>query len=77
MLGFLQKMTLTPHALTAADAVLLREAGLSREAAYDAVKVAFCFNLIDRLADSFDFAIPKPGVFAKAAPAMIRFGYKM
>ena len=76
-LGYLKKMTLTPDELTAEDARALKEAGVSKQAATDAIKVGFVFNLIDRLADSFDFAVPPPESFAKSAPMMIKYGYKM
>jgi len=77
MLGFLEKMTLDPEALSGADAAALREAGLSDTAITDAIGVAFAFNLIDRLADSFDFDVPTADQFAAGAPSMLRRGYRM
>jgi len=52
MLGFLADVTLRPDAL---DVEPLRANGISREAAVDALFVAWGFNLIDRLADAFGF----------------------
>jgi hypothetical protein len=52
-------------------------AGVSKEAAADAVNVALAFNLIARLADSFDFEVPPPESFARAAPMMIKNGYRL
>ena len=77
MLRFLQKMTLRPEELSAEDAQCLREVGLSDAAIEDAIGVAFVFNLIDRLADSFAFEVPPADFFAKGAPMMFKRGYKM
>ncbi len=77
MLRFLEKMTLRPEELSAEDARRLREVGLSDAAIEDAVGVAFAFNLIDRLADSFAFEVPPADFFARGAPMMLKRGYKM
>jgi len=52
MLGFLADVTLRPDAL---DVEPLRANGISREAAVDALLVAWGFKLSDRLADAFGF----------------------
>ena len=54
-LDLLQKVTLTPAQVTAADVEKVRAEGVSDEAIEDALAVCACFNLIDRLADSFGF----------------------
>ncbi len=77
MLRFLEKMTLQPEELSTEDAQRLREVGLSDTAIEDAIGVAFVFNLIDRLADSFAFEVPPADFFATAAPMMFKRGYKM
>ncbi len=77
MLRFLEKMTLRPEELSAEDAQCLREVGLSDAAIEDAIGVAFVFNLIDRLADSFAFEVPPADFFAKGAPMIFKRGYKM
>ena len=77
MLRFLEKMTLRPEELTTVDAQRLRNAGLSDDAVEDAIGVAFAFNLIDRLADSFAFEVPSADLFARGAPVMLKRGYKM
>ena len=77
MLRFLEKMTLRPEELSAEDARRLQEVGVSDAAIEDAVGVAFAFNVIDRLADSFAFEVPPADVFAKRAPMMLKRGYKM
>jgi alkylhydroperoxidase family enzyme len=77
MLRFLEKMTLRPEELSAEDAQCLREVGLSVVAIKDAIGVAFAFNLIDRLADSFAFEVPPADSFAKGAAMMLKRGYKI
>ncbi|MGH9184768.1 MAG: hypothetical protein ACRD0U_02960 [Acidimicrobiales bacterium] len=74
ILGFLQKLTLQPGDTTAADVALLLEAGLSPEAIEEALYVTFYFNVIDRLADAFDFEIPADK-FASAAQMLFKRGY--
>ena len=75
--SYYEKVTLEPEALSTADAASLREAGLSDAAITDAIGVAFAFNLIDRLTDSFDFDVPTADQFAAGAPSMLRRGYRM
>ena len=77
MLRFLQKMTLTPADLSPEDGEALRRAGVSQAAAIDATGVALSFNLIDRLADSFSFAVPPESAFAGMAGKMANRGYRM
>ena len=49
---------------------------MSESALRDAVYVCALFNLIDRVSDALDFAIPSPEGFRKAAKALLRFGYR-
>jgi len=77
MLRFLQKMTLTPADLSPEDGEALRRAGISQAAATDAAGVGLAFNLIDRLADSFAFAVPSESMFARMAGKMANAGYRM
>jgi alkylhydroperoxidase family enzyme len=76
-LGFLDKLTLNPDAITADDARLLREAGLSEAAIEDAIHVCTLFNVYDRLADSFEFDIPDEKGFAASASSLLKRGYMM
>jgi uncharacterized peroxidase-related enzyme len=55
MLRFLRKLTLEPEAVGADDVRALHAVGLDDAAIEEAVYVATCFNVIDRLADAFDF----------------------
>ena len=76
-LAFLEKLTLTPDAVTAEDIAPLRAAGVSDQAIEDAIAVCALFNLIDRVADTLGFAIPTPEAFARDAVGMLKRGYKM
>ena len=75
MLGFLEKLTLTPDAVTADDARALRQAGLSEAAIEDAIHACVLFNVYDRLADAFEFHIPDRVAFAKSAASLLSRGY--
>ena len=77
MLRFLEKMTLQPEAMSPLDGDVLRSAGVSAEAAEDAIGVALAFNLIDRLADSFAFEIPPDAYFRGSAPRLLERGYRI
>lgn len=75
MLGFLEKLTLEPARLTAADAVPLRAVGLSDRAIEDAIHVCVLFNVYDRMADTLGFEVPGPEGFAFGAKMLLRRGY--
>ena len=74
-LAFIETMTLRPEQLGPADVENARAAGLSDEALLDAIAVCTMFNLLDRLADSFDFRIPDQEGFDKGAQFLLKFGY--
>jgi len=74
-LGFLEKLTLTPGALTAEDARQLRKTGLSASAIEDAIHVCVLFSVYDRLADSLEFDIPDDAGFAQSASMLLKRGY--
>lgn len=75
MLGFLEKLTLEPERVTAADVAPLRAAGLSDEAIEDAIHVCALFNIYDRMADVLEFDIPAPEGFAQGAKMLLKRGY--
>jgi uncharacterized peroxidase-related enzyme len=75
MLGFLEKLTLDPDALTSADIASLRAAGLSDPAIEDAIHVNALFSVYTRLADTFEFAIPDAEGFEQGATTLLRRGY--
>lgn len=67
MLAFLEKLTLFPSEIGPDDALALRAADISEQAATDAILVCTYFNIIDRVADSLNFAVPSPEDFARTA----------
>jgi len=74
-LDLLQKVTLSPPDVSAADVAEVRAAGVSDEAIEDALTVCACFNLIDRLADSLGFDLPDREVHAAYAEQFFAEGY--
>lgn len=76
-LAFVEKQTLHPDELGPADAEEAFAAGVSREALLDAARVSALFNMIVRLADSFDWAVPEWDALLARAPAMLDGGYSM
>ena len=77
MLEFLEKLTMRPESVTAQDIAPLRAAGLSDQAISDAIHVNTAFNIIDRVADAFEFAIPSTEEFDKAADFLLAKGYDL
>jgi alkylhydroperoxidase family enzyme len=74
-LVFLEKLTLRPDELEAADADAVRAAGVSDEALRDAATVCALFNMIIRLADSLGWDVPPWEALQQRAPAMLEGGY--
>ncbi len=77
MLGFLEKITLSPDEVNAGDAAILLKNGISKKAVADALYVCVGFNIINRLADAFDANVPAPGRFSRSARFLLRFGYQI
>lgn len=75
VLGFLEKLTLTPGDVGAIDIAPLRAAGISDKAIEDAIHVAVLFNIYDRMADALNFDVPGPASFAHSAKMLLRRGY--
>ena len=75
MLGFIEKLTLNPDAVSAGDILPLRAERLSAAAIEDAIHVCTLFSVYDRLADSFEFEIPDAGGFAMSATMLLKRGY--
>jgi hypothetical protein len=76
-LGFLEKLTLRPEALTAADADAVLAAGVSKDALVDAIHVAALFTMIVRLADSFGWHVPLDEELAARAEARLGSSYAL
>jgi alkylhydroperoxidase family enzyme len=65
------------HAVTADDMRTVLAAGVSREQIRDALAVAFAFNVIDRMADAFEFAIPDRKGLRFGAKFLLSRGYRV
>jgi alkylhydroperoxidase family enzyme len=76
-LGFLEKLTLDPAAVTRADADAVRAAGASDDALVDAIHVCALFSMIVRLADSLGWDVPSFDEFSARADAMLASGYAL
>lgn len=75
-LGFLEKMTLMPDALSKEDADAVRATGVDEEQLLDAVHVCAAFNMIDRIADAVEFEVISAEGFRKGGEALLRRGYR-
>ena len=75
-LTLVEGFTLRPDELGPADIEAARAAGLSDEAIAHVIDVATMFNLIDRLADAFEFFVPDQEGFDQSAKALLKFGYR-
>ena len=74
---FVEKLTLRPDELTAADADAARAGGVSDAALRDASTVCALFSMITRLADSFGWDVPDPERLRQRAPLMLEGGYAL
>jgi alkylhydroperoxidase family enzyme len=75
-LRFLRKVTREHHAVTADDVRSLLALGLSRQHIEDALSVGFAFNVITRLADTFEFEVGSPASFEAGAKHLLTRGYR-
>jgi alkylhydroperoxidase family enzyme len=76
VLGFLQRLTLHPEEVGPSDVEALRRSGLTDAAIRDAAYVCTVFNVIDRIADALDFAVPPPRRLWIAARFLLYVGYR-
>ena len=76
-LAFIEKLTLRPDELVAADAEAAYAAGVSRQALLDAATVCSLFSMIVRLADSLGWDVPPFEAFSERAEQMLSSGYKL
>jgi alkylhydroperoxidase family enzyme len=76
-LGFLEQLTLRPETLTSGDAEAVLAAGVGKDALVDAIHVAALFNMIVRLADSFDWYVPPEQELAARAGSRIGSSYAL
>jgi len=75
VLGLLEKLTLAPDTLSAADIRPVLARGVTREAIRDAFYVAFLFNTYDRLADTLGWELPDDRYYPKAGRFLLERGY--
>ena len=75
-LALLTKVTRDHAAVTAADIRPLLAAGVTRQGVVDALMVGYAFNIITRMADTFEFDIPDARGFALSAKRLLSHGYK-
>jgi hypothetical protein len=68
-------VTLGPGNVSPDDITPLRAAGASDQAIEDALYICAYFNIIDRLADSFNFYVPSAEAFAQRAGTLLEQGY--
>ena len=64
------------HAVTADDMRAALAAGASREQIEDALAVAFAFDTVTRLANTFGFSVPDSKAFQAAAKFLLARGYR-
>src|SRR6185436_3232140 len=69
-----RKVTREHDSVTAADVSALLALGVTRSQVEDALNVAFVFNVIDRLADTFEFHIGPDAEFEAGARGLLSRG---
>jgi alkylhydroperoxidase family enzyme len=75
-LGFLRKVTREHDRVGADDVAALLALGVTRSQIEDALHVAFAFNVIDRLADTFEFHVGPDAAFDAGARLLLSRGYR-
>jgi len=75
-LGLLEKVTLSPSEVGPEDVEPLRAVGVSEQAIQEALYVGFLFNVMDRLADAFDFYFPSAQGFKQNGRLLYTVGYR-
>ena len=75
-LRLLTKVTLDHAALTADDVRPVLAAGVSKQGVIDALMVGYAFNVINRMADAFEWDVPGDASFAASARMLLTRGYK-
>ncbi len=74
-LALLEKVTLAPEEVGPEDVKPVRAAGVSEQAIEDALVVCAFFNIIDRIADALDVAIPSAEGFMQTGERLLKQGY--
>jgi len=76
-LALIEKMSGGAQGLSAADIEAVRAAGVRDGAIEDALHIAFCFHIINRLANTFDFHVASPETFHKMGQSLLKRGYRL
>lgn len=76
-LGFLRKVTRDHGAVSVDDVKALLALGVTRAQIEDALHVCFAFNVITRLADTFEFEVGPESAFQVSAKTLLSRGYKL
>ena len=74
-LELLRKVTKQHEAVTAADMKALLALGVTRSQIEDALLVGYAFNVITRLADTFEFHVGPRAAFDAGARHLLKRGY--
>jgi alkylhydroperoxidase family enzyme len=74
---FLAAFAAGPEAIGRSHVEALRSAGVRDEAIRDLAQIAFCFCLINRVADALEFRVPPAEDFARSWPAMGAKAYRV
>ncbi|MEO8704521.1 MAG: hypothetical protein ABI867_30990 [Kofleriaceae bacterium] len=74
-LGFLRKVT--RDGVTATDVAPLLALGITQQQIKDALNVSWAFNVITRLADTFEFEVGSQESFDVSAKTLLTRGYKL
>lgn len=77
MLAVLRDVTRDPATVTAARMRELLDLGITRPQIEDALLVAWSFNVITRLADTFAFHVGPQAAFDSSAKMLLGRGYKI
>lgn len=75
-LGLLRKITRGNETVAPDDMRTLLKMGVTRDQIEDALNVAFAFNVITRLADTFNFEVGSPASFDAGARMLLSRGYR-
>ena len=75
-LALLRKVTREHDRVGADDVRRVMAVGVTRAQLRDALNVAFAFNVITRLADTFDFEVGPRAAFEAGARHLLSRGYK-
>ena len=74
MIRLIEKVSQDPDLVTTQDVDVVRAAGVSEE---DGLAICFAFNLINRLADAFEYDWDSERHRSQGARALVRFGYRV